>query len=377
MFAPSIRAQSKTAPEFHGSIIGHGDHRYRVDMLWSKADPASAPVSNCHEMVQVKDGRLFLLTDQPKNNILIYAKDGTLLGTWTLDLPGAHGLTLAVEDGKEVFWIADYKGRVVKASLDGKLLMELPSAEKCGAYPVGQKYSPTEVAVGPGGQIYVADGYGSQFILRFDAAGNYLGKFGGKSELGAGKFLQAHGLVMDTREEKPLLLCTERMRNEFQWFTPEGEFVKSVYLPGAFMSRPVIHGDLLLSGVCFGMVPHDYRPKMQRGFSIILDKQNRVVSLGIEEAFNLLRLPTFHDKQYDAASLMHRRSKASNAWNLPQERFCMMYELLFMGQELGGNRSNEGSPLPASWRSPQRLRACRLQSDVVDRPVRSPPCSRT
>ena len=276
--APTILAQSKSAPEFHGTIVGHGSHRYRVDKLWAQADPTQTPVSNCHEMAQVRDGRLFLLTDHPKNNILIFAKDGRLLDTWTLNLSGAHGLTLANENGREVFWIADYKGRVVKASLTGELLMELPSAEACGAYPAGQKYSPTEVAVGPDGQLYVADGYGSQFILRFDAAGKFLGKFGGKSELAPGKFLQAHGLVFDSRESRPLLLCTERMRNEYQWFTPEGEFVKSVYLPGAFMSRPVIQGDHLYSGVCFGMVPNDFRPKLKRGFVTILDKQNRVVS---------------------------------------------------------------------------------------------------
>lgn len=276
--APTILAQSKTAPEFHGTIIGHGAHRYRVDQLWSQADPATTPVNNCHEMVQVRDGRLFLLTDQVKNNVIIYSKAGAVLGSWTLNLLGAHGLTLTVENGREILWIADTRGRVVKASLEGELLMELPTAEKCGAYKIGEKYAPTEVAVGPNGQLYVADGYGSQFILRFDATGKYLGKFGGKSELAPGKFLQAHGLVFDSREEKPLLLCTERMRNEFQWFTPEGEFVKSVYLPGAFMSRPVIKGDLLISGVCFGMVPNDFRPKMKRGFVTILDRQNRVVS---------------------------------------------------------------------------------------------------
>jgi hypothetical protein len=276
--APYVRASDKTAPSLHGIIVGHGAHRYRVDMLWSKADPEKTPVKNCHEMVQTRDGRLFLLTDEPKNNMLVYSKDGELLASWTLNLSAGHGLTLVTEGEREVFWIADTKGRVVKASLEGELLMELPTALQCGAYEAGQEYFPTEVAVGPDGQIYVADGYGSQYILRFDSTGKYLGKFGGKYELAQGWFVQAHGIALDTRGETPLLVCTERMRNEFQWFTLAGEYVKCVYLPGAFVSRPVIRGDFLYSGVCFGMEPNDYRPKMKRGFITILDKEHRVVS---------------------------------------------------------------------------------------------------
>jgi len=78
LLAPYVRAQSRTAPEFHGAIVGHGDFRYRVDKLWSKADPEKTPVKDCHEMVQAKDGRLFLLTNQARNNVLVYQVDGTL-----------------------------------------------------------------------------------------------------------------------------------------------------------------------------------------------------------------------------------------------------------------------------------------------------------
>ncbi len=36
-----------------------------------------------------------------------------------------------------------------------------------------------------------------------------------------------------------------RIKNEFKWFDLDGNFVTSVYLPGAFMSRPVIQGKAL------------------------------------------------------------------------------------------------------------------------------------
>jgi peptidylamidoglycolate lyase len=65
-----------------------------------------------------------------------------------------------------------------------------------------------------------------------------------------GRFMQAHGVAMDLRGEEPLLVVTERIRNEFSWFTLDGEFRKGVYLPGAYVSRPVIAGEHLVFREC-------------------------------------------------------------------------------------------------------------------------------
>ena len=275
-------AGSTVKAEAAGEIIGHGEFRYRVDKNWSRLDPAQYPVNDCHEMVQVSDGRLFLLTNHRKNNVLIYDTEGRGQGAWTLDWGGAHGLSVHREaDGREFLYLTDPgAGKVVKTTLEGEVVMELPHASKCGAYGPHIPYQPTETAVGPQGDIYVADGYGSQNILRFSKEGKYLGKFGGKSSVAnnAGRFLQAHGVAIDNRGPEPLVLCTERIRNEFHWYTLEGVYVRSVYLPGAYLSRPVIHGQELYSAVCFGMFENDFRMWRERGFVTILDAQNRVVS---------------------------------------------------------------------------------------------------
>lgn len=280
--APFVVTRSKAAPSLQGAVIGHGAHRYRVDLNWSKADPAQFPVRDCHEMIQAADGRLFLLTNHAKNNVLIYDAAGKLLDSWTLGFNGAHGLSWHREaDGKEFLYVTDTgTGRVVKTSLTGEIALELPHAHKCGAYRLADVYSPTETAVGPNGDIYVADGYGSQYILRFDRTGRYLAKFGGKSSqpVNKGKFLQAHGVAIDVRGSEPLVVCTARIRNEFQWFTLEGKYVRTVYLPGAYISRPVIAGRYLYSGICFGMFHSDFRIWQNRGFVTILDDQDRVVS---------------------------------------------------------------------------------------------------
>ena len=258
-------------------LIGHGEFRYRIDAAWSKADPQRTPVRDCHEMVATDDGRLFLLTNCPQNNVLVYDTDGHLLNSWTLGFEEAHGLSVF---GSSLYITNTDAGVVVKTSLDGTVEMQLPHPHACGAYGPSDAYCPTETAVAPNGDIYVADGYGSQHVLRFDSVGRYLGKFGGKGAqpIRTGKFLQVHGVAIDTRGDVPLVVCTERIRNELVWFTLDGEYVKTVYLPGAYLSRPVIAGRHLYSAVCFGIYPDDFRMWQNRGFVTVLDDRDRVVS---------------------------------------------------------------------------------------------------
>lgn len=270
----------KSKPKLSASVIGHGDFQYKVHTEWGQLDAQKYPVKNCHEMVKDRRGRLLMLTDERKNNVLIYDKSGKLLDSWTLNLDGAHGLTIHDEGGEEYLYITDIaSGRVIKATLRGKIIMELVHPRTVGVYDALSKFSPTETAIGSNGDIYVADGYGSQFVLRYDAKGNFISKFGGDSYLQESKFKQVHGVAIDNRDpNNPTLICTERMKNAFKRFTLDGKYIETIYLPGAFMSRAVFDGENIYSGVCFGMEKGDYNPKLNKGFVTILDQNNRVVS---------------------------------------------------------------------------------------------------
>lgn len=262
------------------TILGHGNFKYRLEKEWGNLDPKKHPVKNCHEMVMDRQGRLLMLTDHQKNNMLIYDTSGKLLGNWTLDLPGAHGLTIHDEGGEELLYITDPgQSRVVKTTLDGTIVLELDHPSKVGAYTENQNFRPTETAIGPSGDIYIADGYGSQFILQYDAKGNFIRKFGGDSFLSPEKFKQAHGVALDTRNpENPTLICSARIKNSFKRFTLDGEYLETFYMPGLFVSRPVINGENIYSGVCFGMSEGNYNMQLNKGFVTVLDKENRVVS---------------------------------------------------------------------------------------------------
>lgn len=265
-------------PRLEEQVIGHGDFRYRVEKGWGDLDPSHTPVKNCHEMVMDSRGRLFMITDETRNNIIIYDRSGRLLGTWGSDYPGGHGLTLWDAGGEEFLFITDPSaGKVVKTTLEGRVLLTLEHPGRLGVYGVEDPYKPTETAIGPNGDIYVADGYGSQYILQYDRDGRFIRRFGGKGDTD-GQFQTAHGVALDTRGEgEPTLLCTSRVHNSFKRFSLEGEYLSTVFLPGAYVCRAVVAGENVYAGVCWSRLRY-LNQTPESGFVTILDAEDRVVS---------------------------------------------------------------------------------------------------
>lgn len=257
------------------SPLGHGDHQYAVDTEWAKVDANSFPVKNCHEMVIDMNGRIILLTDHAQNNILIFDREGELLESWTLGLKTAHGLSIGQSNGEEYLIITDFSsGRVVKTSLTGEVLLEFPTAHDLGIYSNKMPYDPTETAVAPNGDVYVADGYGSYCILQFSSDGEYIRHFGGKGK--EDKHLNnPHGIVVDTRNgHENQLVISSRMQSCFKRFSLEGDYLSTINLPGSFPCRPVIHGEHLYAAICWSkkfLNPNS-------GFVIVMDNEDRVVS---------------------------------------------------------------------------------------------------
>ncbi len=278
---PGLTVNIISKPALSDEVIGHGAFRYRDHKEWGNLDPGTTPVNNCHEMVQDARGRLIMIGDEVKNNILIYDKSGKLLDTWGAEFPFGHGLTLWDAGGEEFLFLCDngFDGnpQVVKTTLDGRQVLRLPHPKDLGEYSDEDKYHPTETAIGPNGEIYVADGYGSQWILQFTMDGEFIRKFGGRGD-DDHQFQTAHGVCLDTRDaDNPTLLCTSRAHNAFKRYSLDGDYLSTIFLPGAFVCRAVIDDDMLYSGVCWSRLKYLNRTD-RSGFVTILDKEGLVVS---------------------------------------------------------------------------------------------------
>ena len=181
-------------------------------------------------------------------------------------------MTLHNENGTEYLYITDNnRHQVYKTTLDGKILLTLDAPRDI--YEKVEAFVPTETAIDSNGDIFIADGYGSQYILHYDRQGNLLNHFGGKGE-DESNLDNAHGISFDHRDGRKTLLITDRTRNCFKRFDTRGKLLEIISLPGACVCRPVIKGKHLYAAVLRS-------PNMEQansGFVTILNQQNKVIS---------------------------------------------------------------------------------------------------
>jgi hypothetical protein len=264
-------------------IIGHGDFRYKVDAKWGELNRDKHPVKDCHEMVQDQSGRIILLTNDTRNNVLIYNRAGKLLSSWGNSFPGAHGLTLKNEGGEDFLYLTDTElGEVIKTTLAGRVVLRIPDPVLKNDDQQIRPFSPTETAVAENGDIYVADGYGSQYIYVYDQQGNLKQEFGGPGP-GEDQFYNAHGITIDERDGLPKLLITAREKNQLKYFDLAGNYLSTIDLPGAYICRPVIHRTEVYLATIWSNDKAD-----NSGFISILDSNNQLVSApgGREPRYN-------------------------------------------------------------------------------------------
>jgi DNA-binding beta-propeller fold protein YncE len=86
-------------------------------------------------------------------------------------------------------------------------------------------FKPCAVTVAEDGSIYIADGYGSNYILKFDKDRKFVKAFGGPGAE-EGKFNTCHGIAYDPRH-KNLLVCN-RNNDRVEHWTLDGVFVRVI-----------------------------------------------------------------------------------------------------------------------------------------------------
>ena len=145
-----------------------------------------------------------------------------------------HSVKLAMFDGQWRLCLpANDAAMVAVVGLDGELDFVLPRPEFEQYRAPETPFKPTDTAL-LGNRLYVADGYGSNFISIADPGTHrWLGIFGGKTEDDEqnGQFGTAHGLRPDPTDGNDRLVVADRPHSRLQIHAPDGRFLVSHRLP--------------------------------------------------------------------------------------------------------------------------------------------------
>jgi hypothetical protein len=164
-----------------------------------------------------------------------YTAEGDFVRTWGRDLfVNPHHLRI---DHEGHIWVADFGLHIVqKYTADGQLLMTLGVKGEKGD---DDKHfnMPTDMAITPAGDIFVADGYGNRRIVHFDKNGKFIKAFG---EAGPkpGQFVLPHAIVVDS---KGILYIADRNSGRIQLFDQSGKFLdqwSNVLMPWGLSITP-------------------------------------------------------------------------------------------------------------------------------------------
>ena len=152
--------------------------------------------------------------------MVILDRDGNFIGSWGDDvLKDAHGIFIDADDN--IYCVERDTHVMRKFTTDGELLMTLGTPDEPGTE--GEPFNkPTDLALGPEGEMFISDGYGNARIHKYSPEGELI-KSWGQPGSGPGEFDLPHCVRVDPRNR---LMVADRENNRIQFFTLEGEYIE-------------------------------------------------------------------------------------------------------------------------------------------------------
>lgn len=268
------------------TFLGHAAAvEYKAVRDWYKLAPGRPMMGPMHGDIAVaSNGEVYVSTMDPKAGMQVYAADGKFIRNVENAPTDFHGFVIHKDaDGEFIFGARLGTGNILKLTLDGKEVLNIPpsaipdefknktpknskknAAGEVVADPNEGKPSVrlTAMDVAPNGDLYVTDGYASDYVHRFDKTGKYLKSFGGKKEPYGFKTL--HKIAIDSRYSPPRLIV-DRANGRVVHMSLDGEFL-GVVTEGLLMPAAVaVQGDVAVIGEIKGRIT-------------ILDKAGKIVA---------------------------------------------------------------------------------------------------
>lgn len=183
--------------------------------------PQGMKLGPCSAVDVDSRGNIYVVQRQ-EPPVLCFDSGGKFLRSWGTeliakrgDMTGAHGIRVDLDD---FIWVTDRERHLVrKFDASGNVVLTLGTENSPGT---GEKQfnKPADVAFGPAGEVYVADGYGNSRVMKFDQAGKFLKTWGEKGT-GPGQFDLPHSVIVGS--DGRVYVC-DRYNSRVQIFDSEG-----------------------------------------------------------------------------------------------------------------------------------------------------------
>lgn len=284
----------------HNKIVGQGEYQYKIDTNWINSQ---IEIENAHDFAIDKDGVVLMVTDHPTRAVIEFSSDGEVLKEWGC-FPGAHAIEIAQEEGVEVIYIVDsgwiinpdwdgfsteawdsaynkvvpQSGSISKLKRNGRVIWTVGHPQTLGLYKPSMPFNPTDITVTDKGDLYVTDGYGSDYVLHLNAQGKVKAMWGGHDNDDPNLSLHnAHGILFDDRGNEPRLIVSSRSEQTLKCFSLDGNYISSIPTPGAFIHGPVITSFGMVAAACW--TGQKDAPDENSGVVCIFDNHDSLVSV--------------------------------------------------------------------------------------------------
>lgn len=248
---------------------------YKATKDWVRLPEVNARPTNLHGDVAVaSNGEVYVSTMDAAHGIQVFSQDGKFLR----NVPNApndfHGFVIRKHQDGEFIYGARLTGQtILKLALDGKKVFEIPASAipdefKNQIPPNTKKNKAGEVTknpdegkrmmrltamdVAPNGDLFVTDGYASDYVHRFDRTGKYIKSFGGKKE--PYNFKTLHKIAIDTRFTPARIIGVDREGRRLIHLSMDGEFLGVIAKDMLRPAAVAVQGDYAAVGEILGQV---------------------------------------------------------------------------------------------------------------------------
>lgn len=216
-------------------IHGDGEYQYEFVSDWAQL-PENMSITEASSVgVDSKDN--VYVFDRSPPYVKVFTREGKFLRAWGEGIfHRPHGLHIGPDD---TLWLTDDGDHSVRqCTPDGKILLEIGIPNRPSPFMSGKPFNRcTHTALSPGGDVYVADGYGNAKVHKYDPSGRPLLSWG-SSGSDAGQFNIVHNICCD---DDGWVYVADRENHRVQVFDGNGRYEtqwNNLHRPSAmFMPR--------------------------------------------------------------------------------------------------------------------------------------------